>query len=187
MATDPVPTPALQTLLDALAQRPDCTAAELAAAAGIGRSTASKLLATLATLATQGRVLRQPGGNQGGRRTPDRWTLLIITDTTSDTTATSAAPPPAAQPTPAAEADRSRPIPGRLGAGQLRSLVEACLAQRPGQALSATAIAKALDRSAGAVANALQVLAGQGLVVQAQTNPRRYRIADTRAPAAATD
>jgi hypothetical protein len=52
--------------------------------------------------------------------------------------------------------------------------------------LSATAVAKALDRSAGAVANALQILAGQGRVVQAQTNPRRYVVAGTGA-AAATD
>src|SRR5215218_8991286 len=39
---------------------------------------------------------------------------------------------------------------------------------RPGQALSPTAIAKRLDRSAGAVANALQILADQGAVVLSQ-------------------
>jgi hypothetical protein len=44
-----------------------------------------------------------------------------------------------------------------------------------GQALS-TAIAKTLDRSAGAVANALRVLAGQGAVTQTQPKPRRYTI-----------
>jgi predicted transcriptional regulator len=174
------PIPTLQALLDALADRPDTTAAELATATGIGRSTASKLLATLAT---QGRALRRPGGQQGGRRTPDRWTLITTTDTTPDSTAASTALPA----TPTADVDRSRPAPGRLGAGQLRDLVEACLAQRPNQALSATAIAKTLDRSAGAVANALQALAGQGRVVQAQTNPYRYRIADASDPAAATD
>jgi hypothetical protein len=65
--------------------------------------------------------------------------------------------------------------------------VEACLAQRPDQPLSATAVAKTLDRSAGAVANALQVLAGQGRVVQAHTKPRRYVIADASDPAATTD
>jgi predicted transcriptional regulator len=177
------PIPTLQALLDALADRPDTTAAELATATGIGRSTASKLLATLAT---QGRALRRPGGQQGGRRTPDRWTLITTTDTTPDSTAASTALP-ATPTTRAAEIDRSRPAPGRLGAGQLRDLVEACLAQRPNQALSATAIAKTLDRSAGAVANALQALAGQGRVVQAQTNPHRYRIADASDPAAATD
>jgi hypothetical protein len=45
------------------------TATELATAAGIGRSTASKLLATLAD---QGRVLRQSGGHKDGRLDLDR-------------------------------------------------------------------------------------------------------------------
>jgi predicted transcriptional regulator len=169
-------------LLDALADGPDTTAAELAESAGIGRSTAGKLLATLTT---QGRVLRRPGGYQGGRRTPDRWTLVTTIATTRDTVAASAASP--ATPTaPASGPYRSRPASGRLGAGQLRDLVEACLAQRPNQPLTATAIAKSLDRSAGAVANALQVLAGQGRVVQAQTNPRRYLIGQAADPTAAT-
>ena len=44
------------------------------------------------------------------------------------------------------------------------------------RALSPTAIAKTLDRSAGAVANALLILAGQGAVVQTQPKPRRYTI-----------
>jgi DNA-binding MarR family transcriptional regulator len=61
-------TPAAQALLGALADRPGATAPELAQAAGIGRSTATKLLATLAS---QGRVLRQ----RGGRRAADHWTL----------------------------------------------------------------------------------------------------------------
>jgi hypothetical protein len=65
-------TPAAQALLDALGDRPGATAPELAQAAGIGRSTAAKLLATLAG---QGRVLRQPGGRRGGRPAADRWTL----------------------------------------------------------------------------------------------------------------
>jgi predicted transcriptional regulator len=175
MATAPTPTPTLQTLLDALTQRPDRTAAEVAAAAGIGRSTASKLLATLAT---QGRVLRRPGGHQGGRRTPDRWILITaIPNFAATSTAPSASPP--------AEAGQSKRAPGRLGAGQLRDLVAAYLAQRPDQALSATAIAKSLDRSAGAIANALQVLASQGRVIQAHTSPRRYRIAEAAEPATA--
>jgi len=130
----------------------------------------------------QGRVLRRPGGYEGGRRTPDRWTL-ITTGTGNNSRAASTA----LRAPPAAGRAWSRPAGGRLGAGELRDLVEACLAQRLDQALSATAIAKTLDRSAGAVANALQVLAGQGRVVQAQTNPHRYRIADASDPAAATD
>jgi predicted transcriptional regulator len=179
MAATTPSTSALQDLLDALAERPDTTAAEAAAAAGIGRSTASKLLATLAT---QGRVLRRPGGQQGGRRTPDRWTLIA---TTAPSSPVGSAALPTTPATPAAEVGQSRPAPSRLGAGQLRDLVEACLAQQPNQALTATAIAKTLDRSAGAIANALQVLASQGRVIQAHTSPRRYHIADALDPATA--
>jgi predicted transcriptional regulator len=180
-ATGPIST--IQALIEALADRPDTTAAELAAAAGMGRSTASKLLATLAT---QGRVLRRPGGYQCGRRTPDRWTLITTTTTTNNRRSASTVPldPPATQ---AAGPAPSGPAAGRLGAGELRDLVEGCLAQRPDQALTPTAIAKTLDRSAGAVANALGVLARQGRVVQAQTSPRRYIIAGVNDPAAATD
>ena len=156
--------PAAKALLDAVADRPGATATELAQTAGIGRSTAAKLLATLAN---QGRVLRQPGGRSGGHRAADRWTLP-----TPDPTPNPG--PPAAGPAQPAEAPATGA--GRLGAGQLRQLVLDCLAERPGQALSPTVIAKTLDRSAGAIANALQVLAGQGAVVQAQSKPRRYNI-----------
>jgi hypothetical protein len=160
------PTPAAQALLGTLADRPGATATELAEAAGIGRSTASKLLATLAT---EGQVLRQPGGHKDGRRTPDRWTLPTPAPTQKPGAPSSATSP--------AAADRPPTGSGRLRPGALRDLVLACLADRPGQTLSPTAIATILDRSAGAVANALRVLAGQGAVTQTQTKPRRYTIA----------
>jgi predicted transcriptional regulator len=166
MAAAPTPaTPAAEALLGALADRPAATATELAQAARIGRSTAAKLLATLAD---QGRVLRQPGGHHGGRRAADRWTLPPPPPLPDSSAPPTAAPTLPAEPPPTTS--------GRLRAGQLRQLVLGCLAERPGQALSATAIAKTLDRSAGAVANALQVLAGQGVVVQTQPKPRRYTI-----------
>jgi nitric oxide reductase NorQ protein len=76
--------------------------------------------------------------------------------------------------------------PYGLGAGELRRLVLAFLADRPGQALSPTAIAKALGRSAGAVSNALTVLASQGAVVQTQVKPRRYTLAQQTEQAGVT-
>src|SRR6266545_2804466 len=121
-------TPAAEALLGALADRPGASAAELAAAAGIGRSTAGKLLATLAA---QGRVERQPSGLRNGRRTADRWTLPTPTPTQDP-----GLPPTAA---PARPADQP---PRRLRSGQLRDLVLGYLADRSGQALSPTAIAK---------------------------------------------
>jgi predicted transcriptional regulator len=174
MATIPAAAPSsAEALLGALADRPGATAADLAEAAGIGRSTAGKLLASLQA---EGRVVRQPGGHQGGRRAADRWTLPSPpANPTQDTDASSAA---AASPTAKATNTESQPRPdsGRLGAGELRQLVLGCLADRPGQALSPPAIAKTLGRSAGAVANALRTLAGQGAVDQTQAKPRRYCI-----------
>jgi nitric oxide reductase NorQ protein len=114
-------------------------------------------------------VLRQPGGHQHGRRSPDRWTLTTTRPPTATAPAGSAFP--ASQ---AGDAQLPGPTPARLRAGQLRDLVEAVLVQQPGQPLSPSAIAKQLGRSAGAVANALAVLAGQGSIVQVQTSPRRY-------------
>jgi IclR helix-turn-helix domain len=165
MASLPTPaTPAAEALLEALADRPGASATELAEAAGIGRSTAAKLLATLAS---QGRVARQPGV-KGGRRAADRWSLSTPAPTQDPGASASDAPGSSAEQPPAGS--------GRLRSGQLRQLVVGCLAERPGQALSPTAIAKTLDRSAGAVANALRVLAGHGAVVQTQAKPRRYAI-----------
>jgi hypothetical protein len=168
-ATPATARPSAEALLGALADRPGATAAELAETAGIGRSTAGKLLASFQA---DGRVVRRPGGHQHGRRAADRWTLP-----------TPPSNPPqvpnaqAATTAEAADADaQPRSGSGRLGAGELRQLVLGCLADRPGQALSPTAIAKTLGRSAGAVANALQTLAGQGAVVQTQAKPRRYAI-----------
>jgi hypothetical protein len=173
MAPTPAAAPSsAEALLGALADRPGVTAADLAEAAGIGRSTAGKLLASLEA---EGRVVRQPGGHQGGRRTADRWTLP--TPPAEAIQNSSAAALVARTADAAGAQSKPRPGSGRLSAGELRQLVLGCLADRPGQALSPTAIAKTLGgRSAGAVANALRVLAGQGTVVQTQAKPRRYTI-----------
>lgn len=166
------PAACADALLGALVDRPSATAAELADTAGIGRSTAGKLLAKLTD---DGRVERQPGGRQHGRRTADRWTLTAET-TQHPSPDPAIASAPTAEP---ADADgQSHPGSERLRAGELRDLALDCLADRPGQPMSPTAIAKVLGRSAGAVSNAVRVLAGQGAVVQTQAKPRRYAIAD---------
>ena len=51
---------------------PEVSAAELAEAAGIGGSTASKCLASLER---DGMAIRHLGGREGGRRVADRWAL----------------------------------------------------------------------------------------------------------------
>jgi DNA-binding MarR family transcriptional regulator len=134
-------------VLAALEQRPDTTTAELAAAAGLGRSTAGK---ALAALERDGRVRRTLGGHDGGRQRPDRWTT-----------------------SPPADADQL-PDTSRLREGQLRALVLEHLQQHPEVEHGPTAIAKALGRSAGAVSNALDRLAADGTVVQTNLKPRRF-------------
>jgi len=100
--------PSVKAMLDALRQHPGATAAELAEAAGIGRSTAGK---SLAGLEAEGRVTRQRGTSEGGKPTPDRWTLTLDTPANGDHAAPDRRPAtagePAAQPasTTASEAE----------------------------------------------------------------------------------
>ncbi len=63
---------------------------------------------------------------------------------------------------------------GRLGNGELRRQVAAWLDENPGPHTPGT-IAKALDRSAGAVGNALKTLAGRGEAELESGKPARYQ------------
>ncbi|MGB6163280.1 MAG: MarR family transcriptional regulator [Pseudonocardiaceae bacterium] len=62
----------------------------------------------------------------------------------------------------------------RLGKGALRGMVEDYLAEHPGEQLSPSAIGKALNRSSGAVNNALEKLVADGYAVQTQDKPKRF-------------
>ena len=190
---------------EALTALPDITAAEVAGALGIGRSTAAK---RLARLETAGVVRRAPGGRSGGAKVADRWSLARPTaetdpaaDTATGVSAPTAPDAPAAPgataaadaaPEPedarAATADATADEGGskgaagpepRLGPGTLRTLVREYLAARPGQSFGPSGIAKALGRSAGAVSNALSTMAESGEVDLVAERPRRYRIASS--------
>jgi hypothetical protein len=179
-------TPSAEAILGALTTHPHATVTELARAAGIGKSTAGKLLATLEA---QGRAVRRPGERTGGRRAPDQWSRAAEpaedAPTASATTAHMPMLPTPAESTaseqraqPAASTDPTDAVTSaRLRPGALRGLVLDHLTQQPGQELTPTAVAKALGRSAGAVGNALATLAATGEVVQASGTPRRYAIA----------
>ncbi|WP_222936636.1 AAA family ATPase [Streptomonospora sp. PA3] len=73
--------------------------------------------------------------------------------------------------------------PGRLGSGQLRSLVASFLADHPGYH-TPTEIARALDRSSGAIGNALRRLAEDGHARAAPGRPMRYEATTAIAHAA---
>jgi hypothetical protein len=149
----------VEAVLAALAERPGATAAEIAEAAGIGRSTATK---ALATLSTSGQAERADGGREAGRRLPDRWSLTMPkTPAGRGVAADSAAAP---------SVDRG----DRLGRGKLAALVLGYLRDNPGEH-SPTAIAKALGgKSSGATGNALERFVTDGTAVPTSDAPRRY-------------
>lgn len=88
--TESTPTPAVRArtaaedkLWEVLHAHPNSTAAELSVAAGIGKSTAGKILAVWGA---EGSVMRTCGITEGSGRTADRWTI-IDTDVDIDSTA----------------------------------------------------------------------------------------------------
>jgi len=136
-------------VVTALASQGELTNAEIATATGLGRSTVGK---TLAALERVGMARRSPGGRDGRRRLPDRWSV-----------GSSGEPSPPGSST------------GRLRPGQLDGLVLDFLnGQGEDAVVGATAVAKALGRSAGAVGNCLARLTGAGQVHQVSEKPRRY-------------
>jgi DNA-binding MarR family transcriptional regulator len=157
-----------EQVLDALAAHPGVTSAALAEVLGIGQSTAAK---RLAALEAAGSAHRQPGGRDGGRRLADRWNTAA-----SAPDADTAADDPEPDQVDAAAAASAE----RLGRGALGVLVRDYLAARPGEELGPTQIGKALDRSQGAVSNALARLAAAGVAELVSPAPRRYRIVELR-------
>ncbi|MGH3833747.1 MAG: MarR family transcriptional regulator, partial [Pseudonocardiaceae bacterium] len=130
---------------------------------------------------------------------PDHETSSTAPDTDADTTddtgtreikardpGTAEQPTTSATPTGTGAAASNKAIPGqtaRLGKGALRGMVEDYLTERPGEQFSPSAIGKALGRSSGAVANALEKLAADGYALQIQDKPKRF--AATATPASA--
>jgi DNA-binding transcriptional ArsR family regulator len=138
-----------EAVVMALASHSELTGTEIAAATGLGRSTVGK---TLAALERAGMARRSPGGRDAGRRLPDRWSVG-----SSD------------------EPSRPESSARRLRPGQLDGLVlDYINSHGSGAAVGATAVAKALGRSAGAVGNCLTRLAAAGQVRQVSEKPRRY-------------
>jgi hypothetical protein len=157
--------PAEDALRKALAAQPDATAADLAATAGLGRSTASK---TLARLEQTGEVRRHLGGRDGARRLPDRWTLTTATPAPDATAEQDGEPAKNAM--PASNHERLKP-------GQLEGLILTYMQEHPAEPLGPGAVAKALQRSSGAVGNGLARLTRAKKVRQVNDKPRRYQIA----------
>ena len=152
-----------QAILKALAANPDATAAEVAVAAGVGRSTASKVLARLAST---GEVRRTEGGRDGARRLPDRFALA-----SAEPAAKTAKPTAVAGAQPKAAGEHLKP-------GQLDGLVLAFLKKNADSGPHGpTTVARSLERSSGAVGNCLVRLTKAKQVRQDSDKPRRYSLA----------
>lgn len=185
-------------LWGALRANPGATTTELSISAEIGKSTAGKLLAAWAADGSVERI----SGTQAGRRAADRWTIPT-TDSPAGDAPTSGgdggAPSSAAAPSSTAHGPTAAPTTGsstgdeattapevadsaattkvpRLGKGALRGMVEDYLRTHPGEEFSPNAIGKALDRSSGAVNNALEKLVTDGYAVRTQDKPKRFAI-----------
>ena len=169
---------------EAVAALPGATAAEVAGALGIGRSTAAK---RLARLETAGVLQRSPGGRSAGAKVADRWFPAPVGAGTPPEQApgedrapagdAAPSPPGAGTTSESSVAEPAPEAPGRLAPGALGALVREYLAARPDQSFGPSGIAKALGRSAGAVSNALSAMAESGEAVQVAERPRRYRAA----------
>jgi predicted transcriptional regulator len=86
---------------------------------------------------------------------------------------------PAAQEEAAPPATGQRGHNGRLAPGALRQMVIDHLRAHPDDAFTATKISRVIERSSGAIANALVTLTNQGLAEKASDKPLTYRLATT--------
>lgn len=157
--------PAKQAILEVLKVEPQASVVQIAVSAGVGRSTAGKLLAQLES---DGKVRRTEGGRDGKRRLPDLWSLAGQQPTVNDA---NVKPASTTDSKPSEDGDRLKP-------GQLEPLVLAYLKENAESGPHGpTTVAKALERSSGAVGNCLVRLTAANKVEQVSDKPRRYSLA----------
>ena len=154
---------ATEAITAALAAHPEASAAELAKAAGIGGSTASKCLASLER---DGMAVRQSGRPRG--RTACRRPLGTRRQGCLDRARGRGG-------APAADEDAARPDCTKASCPRSCSTTSKPMAK---EAIGPSTLGKALGRSSGAVANACQRLESSGGLRLVSASPRRYQIAE---------
>lgn len=168
-----------EKLWQALRNHPGSTATALAATAGIGKSTAPKILTRWEK---DGLVARTAGIADGGSRPADRWSIVTddqpIDEPTPDDQPTD--DQPTDQPTPDDQPQKQSKKSKRLSPGALRGMVEDYLRDNSGE-FGPNAVGKALNRSSGAVYNALEKLVESGYAVRTSDKPKKYALAATTA------
>ena len=161
--------PASELVSEALAAHAGSTTTELAEATGLGKSTVGKALAALEAAGLARRDT--PTAEAGGRRPAARWSPPAASDSGSRAGRRDVIDAVSDR-TPAEGAGGERLRPGQLG-----TLVLEYLVAHAAEPVGPTALGKALNRSTGAVANALARLAASGDAVLVSETPRRYRLA----------
>lgn len=150
--------PKREKAIEALRASPRSTVEEVAGVVGVGRSTAHKYLAVLIA---DGKVQRHAGGRDGGRKLPDRYSLVVEEAGHEEG--------------PESEARKETSRPTRLRPGELDGLVVDFLRDHADEApFTPGKVAAALARSAGATGNCLERLASRGEVDRVGRKPRRY-------------
>jgi len=194
--TDPA-TPRTETeqkLWQALLDHPGSAAGFLSNAAAIGKSTAPKILNRWAK---DGLVTRIAGTVDGGSRTADRWSITTDdvsgvdepSDEQSSGVGSGGDKPDEGQPVDAGTAvsdGRQQATGERLAPGALRGMVEDHLRLHAEEEFSPGGIGKTLNRSSGAVHNALEKLVDSGYAVRTSDKPKRYSLAPTERADATT-
>jgi len=173
-----------EKLWKALRDNPGSTATALSAAAGIGKSTAPKILTRWEK---DGLVTRTAGIADGGSRPADRWSITPDDQPTDDDQPTHDQPTddqPEVVDEPGADGGQQEK-PERLAPGALRGMVEDYLRDNSGE-FSPNAIGKALNRSSGAVHNALEKLVESGYAARTSGKPKKYSLAPTATESADT-
>jgi hypothetical protein len=169
-------TPKAAAALGVLLAEPGSTAADLAAGLGMGGSTSNHVLVELEDA---GLAHRELGGFIGVRRQPNRWYPTALATSPAegsqgqlrDVAQVRNGQGSEGQPPPDVAPDQGQP----LRRGELRALVLAHLREHPAKAFSPTAVAHALNRSAGATANALATLCATNAAVQVTVRPKTYQ------------
>lgn len=159
MSTTTNPPSNEQKVIEALAGAPAATVDEVAAATGIGRTSARRYLSGLEHT---GKVKHTAGGREGKRKLPDRYSLI----------ADEKRPPKTKSGTTNPKGSEKRLRPGGLDGLVLGYMRDH---QEDGP-LSPSLVAKGLGRSAGAVLNCLERLAAAGKVSKVSGRPRRYNL-----------
>ncbi|HMJ74026.1 MAG TPA: FaeA/PapI family transcriptional regulator [Solirubrobacterales bacterium] len=151
-----------QQIIDFLKEKGAGTVDDVAAAVKISRTSARKYLAGLTVNKT---VHREPGGREGRRKLPDVFSL----------------PGKKRRGKSAKKATSSASKNGRLGPGELDKHVLDYMRKHKKEAPhTPSAIAKAIERSSGAVANCLGRMEKDEKARLVKAKPRQYELAGAK-------